>query len=116
MIALALAQDASALVGDPTPIPGRALLVSVFVVLLVGAIAWLLRHYLPRSRGRQDLSVEKALALGDRRTLLVVSVENRRLLLGMTPQHIGLITELRPADPVSFRQTLDTQIASGEVS
>jgi flagellar protein FliO/FliZ len=116
VIALALAQDGAAFVGDPPLIPGRALLVSVLVVLALAALAWVLRRYLPASRGRQDLSVEKALALGERRTLLVVSVENRRLLLGMTPQHIGLITELKPSDPTSFRQTLDAQIASGDAS
>ncbi len=110
---LALAQDGIAFVGDPTPVTGRALLVSVLVVALVAALAWVLRHHLPAARGRQDFSVEKALALGDRRTLVVVSVEDRRLLLGMTPQQISLIAELRPADGRSFRQALDAQVASG---
>jgi flagellar protein FliO/FliZ len=113
VIALQLAQDGIALVGDPTPVTGRALLVSVLVVGLVAVIAWVLRRNLPASRGRRDFAVEKALALGERRTLVIVSVENRRLLLGMTPQHIGLITELQPAEGGSFRQTLDAQIASG---
>ena len=112
MIALALAQDVIPLVGDQTPATGRALLVSLAVVALVAAVAWVLRTNLPRSRGRQDFAVERALALGERRTLVIVSVENRRLLLGMSPQHIGLITELQPVDRGSFGQALEQRIAA----
>jgi flagellar biogenesis protein FliO len=116
MIALALAQDGLTLVGDPAPIGGRALLVSVVVVGLVALAAWVLRSRLSTVRGRQDFTVERALALGDRRTLVIVSVESRRLLLGMSPQYIGLITELQPAEHASFRQALDARIASEAVS
>ena len=38
--------------------------------------------------------------LGERRSLVIVSVEGRRLLLGLTPGQISMVTELgTPAKP-----------------
>jgi flagellar biogenesis protein FliO len=39
--------------------------------------------------------VETAIPLGERRSLVIVSVEGRRLLLGLTSTNISLVTELR---------------------
>jgi flagellar biogenesis protein FliO len=39
--------------------------------------------------------VETAIPLGERRSLVIVSVEGRRLLLGLTTTNISLVTELR---------------------
>lgn len=114
MTALALAiQDGIPFAADPTPIGGRAVVAAVVVVGLVAALAWALRRGLPSSRGRQGIAVETAVSLGDRRSLVVVSVENRRLLIGMTAQQISLVTELKPAPADSFPQVLQTSIESG---
>jgi len=91
---------------DLSPLPGsdawtalRSLL-AVFVVLaLVALCAWLVRRGALGSLGRRGPSavrVETAVALGERRSLLVVAVEGRRLLLGVTPQQVTLVTELGP--------------------
>lgn len=101
---------------DPTPVGGRAVVTAFVVVAVLAALAWFLRHRLPAARGRQAIAVETAVSLGERRSLVIVSVENRRLLLGMTSQHVTLITELGTAAapaPGSFQQTLQTSIEAG---
>ncbi len=73
-------------------------LAAVLIVLaLVAALAWLVRRGTIGSlRGRAGaIAVETAVALGERRSLVIVSVEGRRLLLGLTPTHMSLVTELQ---------------------
>jgi flagellar biogenesis protein FliO len=40
------------------------------------------------------MSVESAVSLGERRSLVIVTVEGRRLLLGVAPNSVSLVTEL----------------------
>lgn len=109
-------------VGDlAVPGPGLGGLVATVLVLaaLVGA-AWLVRRgTLGASLGRKGrqlgFSVETAFPLGERRSLAVVTVEGRRLLLGLTPANISLITELPRGDQgQSFGATLDRRSAEGD--
>jgi flagellar protein FliO/FliZ len=75
-------------------------LFAVLVVLgLVAALAWLLRRgaFGPLRGGARSVTVETAVPLGERRSLVIVAVEGRRLLLGMTPGQISMVTELGPA-------------------
>ena len=72
-------------------------LATLIVLALVGGLAWLVRKGpLARlaSAGR-PVAVESAIPLGERRSLVIVTVEGRRLLLGMTATSISLVTELR---------------------
>lgn len=70
---------------------------AVLVVLgLVAALAWLAHRGALgpiAARGRAVI-VESAVSLGERRSLVVVAVEGKRLLLGVTPQQITLVAEL----------------------
>jgi flagellar protein FliO/FliZ len=80
--------------------------VAVLIVLgLVAALAWLLRRGSLSALTRRSgpINVETAVALGERRSLVIVSVEGRRLLLGLTPTTMSLVTELQtpPAAPVT---------------
>ena len=71
---------------------------AVLIVLgLVTALAWLLRRSsLGALTGRGGaITVETAVALGERRSLVIVAVEGRRLLLGLTPTTMALVTELQ---------------------
>ena len=70
----------------------------VFVLALVCALAWLARRGTlgPFRAAPTDLKVEKAVPLGERRQLVIVAVEGRRLLLGLTPAQVSLVTELQP--------------------
>ena len=93
-------------------------ILSLLVVLgLLGGCLWLIRRGGWQGRlgkGPRPVQIETAVGLGDRRQLVVVSVEGRRLLLGVTPMHVALVTELSPA-AASFPDTLAAQM-SGEVA
>ena len=43
---------------------------------------------------RRSVRVEATVPLGERRSLMVVAIEGRRLLLGLTPMQVSLVTEL----------------------
>ena len=78
--------------------------IAVLIVLgLVTVLAWLLRRgslgALTRRGGA--INVETAASLGERRSLVIVSVEGRRLLLGLTPTTMQLVTELQPPPPAA---------------
>jgi flagellar protein FliO/FliZ len=77
---------------------------AVIVVLgLVVTLAWLLRRgaFGALRAGSRSISVETAVPLGERRSLIIVAVEGRRLLLGMTPAQISMVTELDAVAPVT---------------
>ena len=78
---------------------------TLLVLGLVAALAWLVRRGpLARLAAKgKAIAVETAIPLGDRRSLVIVTVEGRRLLLGMTQTSISLVTELRAGvtEPVS---------------
>lgn len=77
------------------PIWRTAAALLVVVALLVG-LAWLLRRSAVMGRKGRPLTIEAALALGERRSLAIVTVEGRRLLLGLAPGQVSLVTELQP--------------------
>jgi flagellar biosynthetic protein FliO len=82
---------------------------TLLVLGLVAALAWLVRRGpLAQlvSKGK-PVVVETAIPLGERRSLVIVTVEGRRLLLGMTQTSISLVTELRGgvSEPVSEVQS-----------
>jgi flagellar protein FliO/FliZ len=83
----------------------NSLLAVVIVLALVAALAWLTRRgTFGGLHGRnRTVVVETAVPLGERRTLVVVGVEGRRLLLGLTATQISLVTELAPAAAADVR-------------
>jgi flagellar protein FliO/FliZ len=101
----------------------QSLFAVVLVLGLVAALAWLLRRggFGSLRPGSRTITVETAVPLGERRSLVIVAVEGRRLLLGMTPGQISMVTELdavavapeAPAGPggaaQSFEQLLVTR-------
>lgn len=107
--ALLLDPSAVPFAADPTPLTARAVTIAVIVVALIAAAAWALRKSAPLRRARLAVAVETAVALGERRSLVVVSVEGRRLLLGLTPAQISLVTELAP--PGGFDRALASSMA-----
>ena len=90
----------------------QALAAVMLVLGLVASLAWLVRRgtiRLPGSARRQAMAIESATPLGERRSLVIVSVEGRRLLLGVTPTQVSLVTELGAAPP-DFNATLQSQL------
>lgn len=100
-VVLAL-QDVAAVPGpELVPPIGRTLGALAVVLALLVALVWLFKRGMLARPKASGLSVETALPLGDRRSLVVVTVEGRRLLLGLGPGHVSLVTELEkpPASP-----------------
>ncbi|GMV23365.1 MAG: flagellar biosynthetic protein FliO [Vicinamibacterales bacterium] len=93
--------------GVPSLPWGQAFIATLAVLALLAAALWLLRRTMSRTGGRAaSMRVEGSLALGERRSLVIVDVEGRRLLVGLAPGHVALVTELQasaPASPVGER-------------
>jgi flagellar protein FliO/FliZ len=106
-------QEAEPLAGGAPSISGQAFLSVAVVLALLGGAAWALRRTNSLRRSRLPIAVETAVALGDRRSLVVVSVEGRRLLLGLTPQNVTLVTELKSSGG-EFGQALDASLAGSQ--
>jgi len=67
------------------------------VIGLLAFMSWALRRGMARgarSGARALMSVETALPLGERRSLAIVTVADRRFLLGLTPSNVSLIAEV----------------------
>ena len=87
-------------------------LATLIVLALVAALAWLARRG-PLARlasAGKPVAVETAIPLGERRSLVIVSVEGRRLLLGLTPTNISLVTELHARQETCQLPTTNTQL------
>ena len=91
-----------------TALTFRALASVLVVVGLLAAFVWMLRRGsfgLAGLRSRAAIAIETAASLGDRKSLVIVSVEGRRILLGVTPGAVSLISELAPIAPAPPRQS-----------
>jgi len=69
------------------------------VIGLLALFVWALRRgvlHVGPFASRSPIVVETAVALGDRRSLVIVAVEGRRLLLGLTPGSMLHIADLAP--------------------
>ena len=72
----------------------------LIVAVLLGGY-WLLRRFGPRGGlglARGELKLEGQLSLGPKRHVVVVRFLNRRMVLGVTEQHINLLTEVEAGD------------------
>lgn len=70
------------------------------VLALIFALAWLVRRFGQGNFSSQRrLKVVGGTLLGGRERVVIVELGERWLVLGVTPQHVNLLTELeRPAD------------------
>jgi len=95
---------------DPVPFGARTILVMVLAIGVLAALSWALRRGVQLRRPGQQIAVETAVPLGERRSLVIVTVEGRRLLLGLTPGQISLVAELQRPFAATLDQSLDSQI------
>jgi flagellar biosynthetic protein FliO len=83
------------------------------VLALVGTLAWMARRGgLGSLNRRGPVAIETAVPLGERRSLVIVAVEGRRLLLGLTPAQVSLVAELGAAPaplPAPFEHELTSR-------
>lgn len=112
MLPVLCLQAAPALVGDGELTRGVAAIGIVLALLAVAA--WLLKRGAFGALGGKAkglIRIEATVPLGERRSLMVVAVEGRRLLLGLTPAQISLVTELERGE--SFDAALTKASAAG---
>jgi flagellar biosynthetic protein FliO len=78
--------------------------VTVVLAVLAGCV-WLVRtgRFGRFSARASAVAVETAISLGERRSLVIVAVEGRRLLLGVTGTQVSLVTELQAHQPEAPR-------------
>jgi flagellar biosynthetic protein FliO len=90
---------------------GSLLLVLAILLVMVFAARWFMQR---RPQGGRRLRFVEAMALGSRDKLLIVEVDGKSLLLGVTTQNIRLLTELNPhaAQPSSLNQQVDSSAES----
>jgi len=77
----------------------------IFAMLVVIALAVvLIRYVIPKlslhrpGQSRTDLKVVDRIPLDPKKALYVVEVEGRRILLAVSENHVGFVTELNKAD------------------
>jgi flagellar biosynthetic protein FliO len=105
-----LALQAEPIVSDGELTRGVA---AVGIVLALLALAvWAMKRgaFGALNKTRGTMRIETSLPLGERRSLMVVVVEGRRLLLGLTPVQVSLVAELERG--ASF----DTEMAKATAS
>jgi flagellar protein FliO/FliZ len=73
----------------------------LFVLGLLLFVAWALRRGRLRlgAGSRAGIVVETAVSLGERRSLVIVAVEGRRLLLGLAANGVSILADLAPSKP-----------------
>lgn len=87
----------------------RSFLALGVVAALLALTVWWLGRLTQTRRGRQPIHVESAVTLGDKRSIVIVSVEGRRLLVGVAPGSVSLVTELRASFGETLAETLRTE-------
>jgi flagellar protein FliO/FliZ len=87
----------------------RSFLALGVVAALLALTVWGLGRLAQARRGRQAITVESAVTLGDKRSLVIVTVEGRRLLVGLAPGSVSLVTELHAPFGETLAASLRTQ-------
>ncbi|HGH3371272.1 TPA: flagellar biosynthetic protein FliO [Kluyvera cryocrescens] len=70
------------------------------IIVLILAAAWVVKRVMPgalKGRTVNGLSVSASASLGNRERVVIVNVEDARLVLGVTAQQVTLLHTLPPA-------------------
>jgi len=90
----------------------------ILVLILIVGLAWLYRRvgHLPAG-GKGMMRVAGGLSLGSRERVVVVEIENQRLVLGVSPGRVQTLYVLDPKEDEktspSFNEQLETQLKEG---
>jgi flagellar biogenesis protein FliO len=80
-------------------VTARAIGSLVAVLGLLGLFVWALRRgslKLSSLAPKGTIAIETAMSLGERRSIAIVGVDGRRLLIGLTPTTISFLSDLSP--------------------
>jgi flagellar protein FliO/FliZ len=93
---------------------GSLLLVLAILLVMVFGAKWFMQR---RPQGGRRLRFVEAMALSSRDKLLIIEVDGKSLLLGVTTQNIRLLTELNThaAQPSSLDQQVDSSAESDQL-
>ena len=113
-------------IGAPAMSPGSVLTqvsgVLALIVMLILVCAWLARRtgFAPKRGNLRGLNVSASVTVGQRERVVIVDIEDARLVLGVTAQQITHLHTLPPREPqadtpdapapADFRQLLHTLI------
>ncbi|MBA7801994.1 flagellar biosynthetic protein FliO [Citrobacter sp. C348] len=99
--------NTQATVSQPTAVPGSPLVqvsgVLLGIILLILAAAWVIKRlgFSPKGAGARGLKVTASTSLGPRERVVIVEVEDARLVLGVTASQINVLHTLPPTSVVA---------------
>lgn len=77
----------------------RVIVSLIFILMVIMAGAWVVRRSGFNRGNTQALRVVASQNLGNRAWVTIIEVEDARLVLGITAQHISLLHTLPPGQP-----------------
>ncbi|MCU6173481.1 flagellar biosynthetic protein FliO [Citrobacter cronae] len=95
--------NTQATVSQPSAVPGSPLVqvsgALLGIIVLILAAAWVIKRlgFTPKSAGTRGLKIASSTSLGPRERVVIVEVEDARLVLGVTASQINLLHTLPPA-------------------
>lgn len=95
--------NTQATVSQPAAVPGSPLvqvsgaLLGIIVLILAAACVIKRMGFAPKSAGTRGLKVAASTSLGPRERVVIVEVEDARLVLGVTASQINVLHTLPPA-------------------
>lgn len=78
---------------------GKIAISLAFVILLVLVLGWTFKKLTLRVPGSQHMKVISSIPLGQRERLLVIEIQGKQRVLGVTPQQINFLFELEESLP-----------------
>lgn len=83
----------------------------IAIIALILAAAWLVKRlgFAPKRTGVNGLKISASASLGARERVVVVDVEDARLVLGVTAGQINLLHKLPPSAPAEDMSPADFQ-------
>lgn len=103
-----------AIVSQPSAVPGSPLLqvsgALLGIIAFILIAAWLAKRVglAGKTAGARGLKLAASTSLGPRERVVIVEVEDARLVLGVTASHINILHKLPPA-PVSEESRAEEQ-------
>ncbi len=92
---------------------GKIVISLALVILLVLGLGWLFKKLTLRLPGNRQIKVICALPLGQRERILVIEIQGKQRVIGVTPQSINLLFELEnPLPEEKLASDFHTQLQS----
>ncbi|WP_437613916.1 flagellar biosynthetic protein FliO [Erwinia sp. V71] len=81
--------------------------VLAFIIILILGAAWLARRFgfAPKRAGAKTLNIRASVTVGQRERVVIVDVEDARLVLGVTAQNITHLHTLPPKSPTDSEES-----------